>query len=126
MIWEYLLRPILGPFSGIIEGRIAIKRANQRFAPINQFIADLNDSLSQYIPPGLASSAGVSLAAWSRQRDHVVSSLRLKSLKKHEMIIPLRIKVGTDYVKIGETTVLLSDDEKILNVIARTVSDFFS
>src|SRR5262249_54867179 len=27
MIWEYLSRPILGPFSGIIEGRVAIKRA---------------------------------------------------------------------------------------------------
>jgi hypothetical protein len=74
----------------------------------------------------LASSAGVSLATWSLEGDHIVSSLRLKSLKKTEMIIPLRIKLGTEQVKIGESLLLLSDSERILNVIARTVSDFFS
>jgi hypothetical protein len=77
-------------------------------------------------PPGLASSAGVSRTAWSREREHIVSSLRLKSLKKQEMTIPVRIKVGTDQVEIGEASLLLSDSERILNVIARTVSDFFS
>ncbi len=57
MRWEHLLRPILGPFSGMVEGRIAIKKANQRFAHINRFIAEVNESLSEYIPPGLISSA---------------------------------------------------------------------
>jgi riboflavin synthase alpha subunit len=101
MIWEYFLRPILGPFSGTVEGRIAIKKANQRFAHIDRFIAEVNESLSEYIPPGLISSAGVSLTAWSRQGDDIVSSLRLRSLRKHEMIIPLRITVGADQVAIG-------------------------
>jgi hypothetical protein len=74
----------------------------------------------------LASSAGVSLTAWSREGDQIVSSLRLKSLKKPEMIILLKIKLGTEQVKIGDSALLLSDSERILNVIARTVSDFFS
>jgi hypothetical protein len=126
MIWKYVLRPVLGPFSGTVEGRIAIKKANQRFTHINRFIAEVNESLSEYIPPGLISSAGVSLTAWSREGEHIVSSLRLKSLIKQEMTIPVRIKVGTDQVEIGMASLLLSDSERILNVIARTVSDFFS
>src|SRR6266511_6357033 len=126
MRWEHLLRPILGPFSGMVEGRIAIKKANQRFAHINRFIAEVNESLSEYIPPGLISSAGVSLTAWSREGEHIVSSLRLKSSKKQGMTIPVRIKVGTDQVEIGKASLWLSDSERILNVIARTVSDFFS
>ncbi len=126
MIWKYFLRPVLGPFSGPVEGRVTIKRANERFAHINQFITGLNETIREYIPPGLASSAGVSLTAWSREGDHIVSRLRLKSLKKAEIIIPLRIKLGTEQVKIGESLLLLSDSERILNVIARTVSDFFS
>ena len=126
MNWVRLLGPVLGPFSGTVEGRIAIKKANQRFAHIDRFIAEVNETLSEYIPPGLASSAGVSRTAWSREREHIVSSLRLKSLKKQEMTIPVRIKVGTDQVEIGEASLLLSDSERILNVIARTVSDFFS
>jgi len=120
------LAPVLGPFPGTVERRIAIKKANQRFAHIDRFIAEVNETLSEYIPPGLASSAGVSRTAWSREREHIVSSLRLKSLKKQEMTIPVRIKVGTDQVEIGEASLLLSDSERILNVIARTVSDFFS
>jgi riboflavin synthase alpha subunit len=126
MIWNYLLRPVLGPFSGTVEGRVAIKKANQRFAHINRFIAELNETLSEYIPPGLVSSTGVSLTAWSREGDHITSSLRLRSLRKQEMIIPLRIKVGTDQVEIGEASLLLSDSERLLNVITRIVSDFFS
>ncbi len=126
MNWVRLLGPVLGPFSGTVEGRIAIKKANQRFAHIDRFIAEVNETLSEYIPPGLASSAGVSRTAWSREREHIVSSLRLKSLRKQEMTIPVRIKVGTDQVEIGEASLLLSDSERILNVIARTVSDFFS
>ncbi len=126
MNWVRLLGPVLGPFTGTVEGRIAIKKANQRFAHIDRFIAEVNETLSEYIPPGLASSAGVSRTAWSREREHIVSSLRLKSLKKQEMTIPVRIKVGTDQVEIGEASLLLSDSERILNVIARTVSDFFS
>ena len=126
MIWKYFLRPVLGPLNGPVEGRVTIKRANQHFAHINQFIAGLNGTILEYIPPGLASSASVSLTAWSREGDHIVSSLRLKSLKKAEMIIPLRIKLGTEQVKIGDSALLLSDSERILNVIARTVFDFFS
>ncbi len=126
MNWVRLLGPVLGPFTGTVEGRIAIKKANQRFAHIDRFIAEVNESLSEYIPPGLISSAGVSRTAWSREGEHIVSSLRLKSLKKQEMTIPVRIKIGTDQVEIGEASLLLSDSERILNVIARTVSDFFS
>jgi len=126
MNWVRLLGPVLGPFTGTVEGRIAIKKANQRFAHIDRFIAEVNETLSEYIPPGLISSAGVSLTAWSREGEHIVSSLRLKSLRKQEMTIPVRIKVGTDQVEIGEASLLLSDSERILNVIARTVSDFFS
>ena len=126
MNWVRLLGPVLGPFTGTVERRIAIKKANQRFAHIDRFIAEVNETLSEYIPPGLISSAGVSLTAWSREGEHIVSSLRLKSLRKQEMTIPVRIKVGTDQVEIGEASLLLSDSERILNVIARTVSDFFS
>src|SRR6266852_3452867 len=63
------------------------------------------------LPPGLVSSAGVSLTGWSQQGNDTISSLRLRSLRKQEMIIPLRIAVGTDQVKIGEVSLLLSDSE---------------
>ena len=120
------MRPVLGPFSGAFEARVAIKRANQRFAHINQFIGEVNERFSQYIAPGLIGSEGASLTAWSREGDHIVSSLRLKSLRKQEMIVSIRIKVGTDHVKIGDASLLLSDNEAILNAVARAVSDFFS
>ena len=68
----------------------------------------------------------MSLTAWSREGDHVVSSLRLRSPTKQEMIIPLRITVGKDQVKIGEVSLLLSDTEGIMGVITRTVLGFFS
>jgi len=42
------------------------------------------------------------------------------------MIIPLRIAVGTDQVKIGEVPLLLSDSEGIRGVITSTVIRFFS
>src|SRR6266516_8217692 len=126
MNWVRLLGPVLGPFTGTVERRIAIKKANQRFAHINRFIAEVNESLSEYIPPGLASSAGVSLTAWSREGEHIVSSLRLRSLRKQEVIIPIQIKLGTEQLKIGETSLSLSDNERILSIITRTVSDFFS
>src|SRR5712692_5650524 len=132
MNWVRLLGPVLGPFSGTIErrlhGRFAIKKANQSFGHITQFIAELNETLSKNLPPGLVSSAGVSLTGWSQQGNDTISSLRLRSrsLRKQEMIIPLRIAVGTDQVKIGEVSLLLSDSEGILGVITRTVFGFFS
>src|SRR6266516_5086837 len=91
-----------------------------------RFIAELNETLSKNLPPGLVSSAGVSLTGWSQQGNDTISSLRLRSLRKQEMIIPLRIAVGTDQVKIGEVSLLLSDSEGILGVITRTVFGFFS
>jgi hypothetical protein len=109
-----------------LRGRAAIKRANQSFEHINRFIAEINEILYKDLPPGLVSSAGVSLTAWSREDDHVVSSLRLRSPTKQEMIIPLRITVGKDQVKIGEVSLLLSDSEGILGVITRAVFGFFS
>src|SRR6266516_904136 len=130
MNWARLLGPVLGPFTDPIERRLrerdAIKRANQSFGHITQFIAELNETLSKNLPPGLVSSAGVSLTSWSQQGDDIISSLRLRSLRKHEMIIPLRITVGRDQVKIGEVSLLLSDSEGILGVITRTVFGFFS
>jgi len=78
------------------------------------------------MPPGLANSWGVSLAEWSREGNDIVSNLRLKTLRKKETIIPIRITVGTEQVKIGDELMLLSDSEKILNSISRKVSDFFS
>ena len=68
----------------------------------------------------------MSLTGWSQQGDDIINSLRLRSLRKQEMIIPLRIAVGTDQVKIGEVSLLLSDSEGILGVITRTVFGFFS
>ena len=130
MNWVRLLGPVLGPFTDPIERRLrerdAIKRANQSFGHITQFIAELNETLSKNLPPGLVSSAGVSLTSWSQQGDDIISSLRLRSLRKQEMIIPLRITVGRDQVKIGEVSLLLSDSEGILGVITRTVFGFFS
>ena len=62
MIWEHLLRAVLGPFSGIVErrlrGRFAIKKADQSFGHITQFIAEINETLCKNLPPGLVSSAG--------------------------------------------------------------------
>ncbi len=126
MNWVRLLGPVLGPFTGMIERRVAIKKANQSFGHITQFITEFNETLVKDLPPGLASSAGVSLTAWSRQGDHIISSLRLRSLRKQEMTISLRITVGTDQVTIGDVSLLLSDSEGILGVITRTVFGFFS
>jgi len=126
MIWKFLLRPVLGPFSRPVEGHLAVKKANQHFAPISQFIAELNQTVLEYIPPGLASSAGASLTAWSREGENIVSTLRLKSLRKQEVIIPLQIKMGTEQLKIGDSSLLLSDRERILSIITRAVFDFFS
>ena len=130
MSWEHLLARVLGLFSGTIERRLrerdAIRKANRSFGHITQFIAEFNETLVKDLPPGLASSAGVSRTAWSRQGDDIISSLRLRSLRKQEMTIPLRITVGTDQVKIGEVSLLLSDSEGIRGVITRTVIRFFS
>jgi hypothetical protein len=109
-----------------LRGRAAIKRANQSFEHINGFIAELNEILYKDLPPGLVRLAGVSLTAWSREGDHIVSNLRLRSPTKQEMIIHLRITVGMDQVKIGEVSLLLSDGEGILGVITRAVFGFFS
>jgi hypothetical protein len=126
MNWVRLLGPVLGPFTGTVERRVAIRKANRSFGHITQFIAEFNETLVKDLPPGLASSAGVSLTDWSRQGDDIISSLRLRSLRKQEMTIPLRITVGTDQVKIGEVSFLLSDSEGILGVVTRTVIGFFS
>ncbi len=130
MSWVRLLGPVLGPFTDPLERRLrerdAIRKANRSFGHITQFIAEFNETLVKDLPPGLASSAGVSLTAWSRQGDAIISSLRLRSLRKQEMIIPLRITVGTDQVAIGEVSLLLSDSEDILGAVTRTVIGFFS
>ena len=68
----------------------------------------------------------MSLTSWSQQGDDIISSLRLRSLRKQEMIIPLRITVGTDQVTIGEVSLLLSDGEGMQGVITSTVIRFFS
>ena len=73
MNWVRLLGPVLGPFTGTVERRVAIRKANQSFGHITQFIAEFNETLVKGLPPGLASSAGVSLTAWSRQGDHIIS-----------------------------------------------------
>ncbi len=114
------------PFTGTVERLVAIRKANRSFGHITQFIAEFNETLVKDLPPGLASSAGVSLTAWSRKGDDIISSLRLRSLRKQEMIIPLRITVGTDQVTIGEVSLLLSDSEGIQGVITSTVIRFFS
>jgi hypothetical protein len=126
MNWVRLLGPVLGPFTGTVERRVAIRKAKRSFGHVTQFIAEFNETLVKDLSPGLASSAGVSLTDWSREGDDIVSSLRLRSLRKPEMTIPLRITVGTDQVKIGEVSFLLSDSEGILGVVTRTVIGFFS
>jgi len=130
MSWVRLLGPVLGPFTDPLERRLrerdAIRKANRSFGHITQFIAEFNETLVKDLPPGLASSAGVSLTDWSRQGDDIISSLTLRSLRKQEMIIPLRITVGTDQVTIGEVSLLLSDSEGIQGVITSTVIRFFS
>jgi len=109
-----------------LRRHIAIKEANQSFGHIRRFIAECNESLAKFMPPGLANSWGVSLAEWSREGNDIVSNFRLRTLRKQETIIPIRITVGTEQVKIGDELMLLSDSEKILNSISRKVSDFFS
>ncbi len=92
MNWVRLLGPVLGPFSGTIErrlhGRFAIKKANQSFGHITQFIAELNETLSKNLPPGLVDSAGVSLTGWSQQGDDIISSLRLTLGTRAPMVVP--------------------------------------
>src|SRR5205809_6489346 len=129
MNWVRLLGPVLGPFSGTIErrlhGRFAIKKANQSFGHITQFIAELNETLCRNLPPGLVSSAGVSLTGWSQQGDDIINSLRIRSVRKQEKIIPLRIAVGTDQVKIGELSRSLSYSEGVLGFISWAVFRLF-
>src|SRR4029077_19883703 len=98
MNWVRLLGPVLGPFTGTVERRVAIGKANRSFGHITQFIAEFNETLVKDLPPGVVTSTGVSLTTWSRQGDDIISSLRLRSLRKQEMLIPLRITVGTDQV----------------------------
>jgi len=63
MNWVRLLGPVLGPFTDPLERRLrerdAIRKANQSFRHITQFIAEFNETLVKDLPPGLASSAGV-------------------------------------------------------------------
>jgi hypothetical protein len=75
ILWEYLLEPLLGPFSAPLRRHIAIKEANQSFGHVRRFLAECNESLAKYLPPGLASSWGVSLAEWSREGNDIVSNL---------------------------------------------------
>ena len=126
LIWEYLLGPVLGPFSNPLRRHIAINEANRSFAHIHQFIAECNESLAKYLPAGLLNLAGVSMAEWSREGEDIISNLRLRSVRKQQTIISLRITVGSDQVRIGDELMSLSDSEKILNSISRKVSDFFS
>ena len=65
ILWEYLLEPLLGPFSAPLRRHIAIKEANQSFGHIRRFIAECNESLAKFMPPGLANSWGVSLTCLS-------------------------------------------------------------
>jgi hypothetical protein len=104
----------------------AIREADRIFGSTTQFIAEFNETLSKNLPPGLARSAGASLTGWSRQGDEIISSLKLRSLRKPEKTVSLRIRVGTDQVKIGDVWVPLSDSKRIFNIIRRTVSSFFS
>jgi hypothetical protein len=126
IIWEYPLGPLLGPFSAPLRGHIAINEANQSFARVHQFISECNESLAKYLPAGLLNSAGVSMAKWSRDGEDIISHLTLRSLKRPQVTIPIRITVGTDQVKIGDELVSVSDSEKLLNSISRKVVDFFS
>jgi hypothetical protein len=109
-----------------LRAHFAIKKVNRRFRHVTRFITEFNEILSKNPPPGLVSSAGVSLASWSREGDDIISSLRLRSLRKPEMTIPLRVTVGANHVKVGEMWVLFSDGEKLLNVVKRAVAGFFS
>ena len=61
------------PFTGAVERRVAIGKAN-RSKHITQFIAEFNETLVKDLPPGLASSAGVSLDGF-RQGDDIVSTV---------------------------------------------------
>jgi hypothetical protein len=70
----------------------------------------------------LLGSTGVSLTKWTKKGEDVVSNVTLKSLKKPDEIIPIRIT----QVKIGDELMSLYDNERIKNNIARKVSDFFS
>lgn len=130
MLWKYLFKPVLGPLSGPVErqsrGRLAVRQANEAFEDVRQLIQQCNDKVLEFTPPGLRDSAGVTLAPWSREADHIASSLTFKSLRKPERTIPLRIDLGGDEVKIGEVSVPLANREKILNVVSRAVFDFFS
>src|SRR6266571_8387348 len=74
MNWVRLLGPVLGPFTGRVERRFAIRKANRSFGHITQFIAEFNETLVKDLPPGLASSAGVSLDGF-RQGDDIVSTV---------------------------------------------------
>jgi hypothetical protein len=126
IIWEYLLEPLLGPFGAPLRRHIAIKEANQTFGHVRRFVAECNQSLAKYLPPGLANSWGVSMVEWSREGNDIISNIRLSSLRKQETVIPIRITVGAEQVKIGDELMLLSDSERILNSVSRKVSDFFS
>src|SRR5260370_38476576 len=98
MNWVRLLGPILGPFTGTVERLVAIRKANQSFRHITQFIAEFNETLVKDLPPGLASSAGVSLSAWSPSGDDIISRLRLRSLRKQAMSIPIQLPATPDKV----------------------------
>jgi len=126
LIWKYLLGPLLGPFSFPLRRRIAINEVDHNFAYVHQFIAECNESIAKYVPPGLLGSTGVSLTKWSKQGEDIVSNVTLKSLKRPDGIIPVRLTIGTEQVKIGDELMSLYDNERILNNIARKVSDFFS
>jgi hypothetical protein len=54
----------------------------------------------------------VSLTAWSREGENIVSTLRLKSLREQEMIIPLQIKMGTEQFKIGDASLLVLTEKE--------------
>src|SRR5260370_40974256 len=94
MSWVRLLGPVLGPFTDPLERRLrerdAIRKANRSFGHITQFIAEFNETLVKDLPPGFARSASVSITAWPRQGDAIISSLRFRSLSKSEVSIHIR------------------------------------
>src|SRR5262249_1476477 len=100
LIWEYLLGPLLGPFSVPLRRRIAINEVDHNFACIHQFIAECNESIAKYVSPGLLGSTGVSLTKCSKQGEDIVSNVTLKSLKKSDGIIPIRMTIGTEQGKL--------------------------
>src|SRR5262249_15819497 len=97
---EGSIRAFTWPFQRPSAPTYRNKRSQSEFWARLPFVVGCNESLAKYLPPGLANSWGVSMAKWSREGDDIISNLRLRSLRKQETTIPIRITVGTEQVKI--------------------------